>query len=72
MAPCHAQCPLLACACRDPPQFHLYLKGLVGAVVRRVATASPPDSPNTDSIHLAACSFVMLHSCWLHGGESGS
>ncbi|CAI7888828.1 unnamed protein product [Closterium sp. NIES-53] len=49
--------------------MHLVLRSCAGAVVRGIETRSPGSSPNTDSIHVSACSQVSISNSWLHGGD---
>ncbi|CAI5473677.1 unnamed protein product [Closterium sp. Yama58-4] len=53
----------------NAPMMHLVLGSCVGVVVRGIATRSPGSSPNTDSIHVSACSQVSISDSWLHGGD---
>ncbi|CAI5536940.1 unnamed protein product [Closterium sp. Naga37s-1] len=53
----------------NAPMMHLVLRSCVGAAVRGIATRSPGSSPNTDSIHVSACSNVSISDSWLHGGD---
>ncbi|CAI5949798.1 unnamed protein product [Closterium sp. NIES-65] len=53
----------------NAPMMHLVLRSCVGAAVSGIATRSPGSSPNTDSIHVSACSNVSISDSWLHGGD---
>ncbi|CAI7847592.1 unnamed protein product [Closterium sp. NIES-54] len=53
----------------NAPMMHLVLRSCAGAVVRGIETRSPGSSPNTDSIHVSACSQVSISNSWLHGGD---
>lgn len=55
--------------CRNAPFKHVFLDRSDDVRVQGITCNSPPDSPNTDSLHLSYITNAVIDGCDLSGGD---